>query len=184
MNKMLAATLILGIFVFAGCATGTSVVAHDTTRSGQFFGPCGITGNNNVVTVERWSRLTKLSIIGDGNQVVIEEGVRIPSIEVWGSDNTVSIPQGLIVKFTQIGHRNRLIERTGIDHALPGVEPYEPLELPPAHEPPPEESLTPEEHTPSQPPVEEWPPVEPAKPAPPEKGVQPSTRTRAEPPVK
>ncbi len=98
------------ILCAAGCAP-TGIIAHGTTRTGEFFGDTGITGNSNVVTIEKWSRLCKLSIIGNQNEVFIEEGVRIPRIEVFGNDNVVSIPHGLVVQFNHFGNRNRLVER-------------------------------------------------------------------------
>jgi hypothetical protein len=93
-----------------GCASN-NVVANDSNRSGQFFGDMGITGDNNVVTVEQWSRLDKLSIFGDGNEVIVEEGVVLPLVEIFGSDNIVSVPDYLLVQVNQVGHRNRIVER-------------------------------------------------------------------------
>jgi hypothetical protein len=110
-SRQLQITVVVSCLVgLVGCANN-NVVANNSSRTGQFFGDFGITGNNNVVTIEQWSKLTKLSIIGDGNEVIVEEGVRLPSIEVFGSDNVISVPDYLIVQMNQVGDGNRLVRR-------------------------------------------------------------------------
>jgi hypothetical protein len=109
-RQLQIAVVVSCLLGMAGCAN-SNVVANNSSRSGQFFDDFGITGNNNVVTIEQWSKLTKLSIIGDGNEVIVEEGVRLPMIEVFGSDNVISVPDYLIVQMNQVGDGNRLVQR-------------------------------------------------------------------------
>lgn len=114
MNKLMVLITTCGFMLLAGCAHN-NVVADSTTRSGSFYGDMGITGDFNVVTVEKHSRLTKLSILGHGNEVIIEEGVRLPAIEVFGSDNVISVPDYMLVQMNQVGSRNQLIRRPASD---------------------------------------------------------------------
>ena len=125
MKTTLSAAVIFGVALLcSGCASGTSLWSHGAVRSGQFFGDAGISGNNNVVTIQKWSRMNKLSIYGDNNEVTLENRVRVPLIEVWGSGNTVSIPYDMIVQFNQAGRNNRLVER--VSRPLDGPIGFEP----------------------------------------------------------
>lgn len=101
------AAAMLGV---GGCAYN-AIVAHGTTRSGVMFGPLGVTGHNNVVTVKDGSRLGKLSVIGDGNTITVEDGATIRKVEFWGRNNIVSVPPNLVVHYTNVGNGNQVIPR-------------------------------------------------------------------------
>lgn len=103
-------SIVTLILLGTGCGDN-NIVANSTVKSGTYYADTGITGDSNVVTIERGSRLSKLSIIGDGNEVEVENGVRLPRIEVWGSDNTISVPGDLLVQMNEVGHRNQIIRR-------------------------------------------------------------------------
>ncbi|MFH1746822.1 MAG: hypothetical protein ABIG44_07225 [Planctomycetota bacterium] len=112
MSKIVLAILTLGVATLVtGCAHN-SVVAHESTRVGTFFGDLGITGHNNNLTVLHGSRLNKISFIGDNNTVMIEEGVTLGQIEFWGINNTVNLPESLMVRLTEVGRDNKVIRHT------------------------------------------------------------------------
>ncbi|MBN2448467.1 MAG: hypothetical protein JXO22_17200 [Phycisphaerae bacterium] len=130
MNRTLSAAIMFGlVLLVSGCASGTSRWSHGAAHCGQFFGDAGITGNDNVVTIQRWSRMSKLSITGDNNEITLEDHVRVPLIEVWGSGNTVSIPHDMIVRFNQVGQSNRLVERVMAGLTPPDVQSSEPMSM-------------------------------------------------------
>ena len=165
MRRIVLLVVPLGILsVLVGCAPGTSSVSHGTTPRARFYGDAGITGHNNVVTIDKWSRINKLSILGNANDVIVEDGVRVPLIEVWGSDNTISIPHGMIVQFRQVGSRNRLVERAPRVGEMPPATamPIEELPPVPVYTPPPAPEFTPVD--PLQP---VWPPMDEELPPPP-----------------
>jgi len=103
--------LLSGIILLNSGCGDNNIVADSSVKSGTYYAETGITGDANVVTIERGSRLSKLSILGDGNEVEVEDGVRMPRIEIFGSDNTITVPGDLLVQMNEVGHRNQLIRR-------------------------------------------------------------------------
>lgn len=103
----LSSSALLALMV--GCAE-TAVVSNGTSKQMQFFGTGGVTGHNNVVTVQPFSRLNKFSVIGDGNEIIISDNVTCARVEIWGANNIVRIPRGLLVGFNDFGNNNQLVE--------------------------------------------------------------------------
>jgi hypothetical protein len=98
-----------GLVIASGCATNASV-GHARTVSGQYFDSVGITGHGDTLTIERGSKVPKLSIIGDNSNVTVEDGAHVGRIELWGNGNTISLPGNLVVYVTQVG-TNTIIHR-------------------------------------------------------------------------
>lgn len=98
------------LLALTGCA-GNSIIAHKTTRSAQWYGDVGITGHQNVVTIERNSLVFELSIMGDGNEIIVEDDASLAKIEVWGSNNTISLPANMHPKYRNVGDNNRVLNR-------------------------------------------------------------------------
>jgi hypothetical protein len=117
MLRTLSCCSILALALISTGCGDNNIVANSTVKSGTYYAETGITGSANVVTIERGSRLSKLSIIGDGNEVEVQDGVRLPMVEIWGSDNTISVPHDMLVQINEVGHRNQLIRRPGIEAA-------------------------------------------------------------------
>lgn len=114
MRNAVAIGLLAGMLVAASGCAHNSVVAHNTISSGAYYGTDGIFGHNNTRTIERESRLDKISIIGDGNSYIIEDNVMLKKVEILGQDNTVSVPEGLVIRWTTIGQGNKLVRRPGV----------------------------------------------------------------------
>lgn len=92
MRKVAGLILALGFgALLSGCATN-SIVGSGTTRVGTYHGDVGITGNDNVVTINDESRVRRLSIIGNNNQITVDYGAACAKIEIFGSGNTISVP--------------------------------------------------------------------------------------------
>lgn len=133
------------LFALSGCA-GNSIIAHKTTRSAQWYGDVGITGHQNVVTIERNSLVFELSIVGDGNEVIVEDDASLAMIEVWGSNNTISLPANMHPKYRNVGDNNRVLNRSspwrsGTDSGTTSWQPADSGET--VTPPPPTDSDTP-----------------------------------------
>lgn len=98
------------ILALCGCA-GNSVIAHKTTRAAKWYGDVGITGHQNVLTIEKNSLVFELSIMGDNNEVIVEDGASLAKIEIWGSNNTVTLPDGMHPKYRSVGDNNKVQNR-------------------------------------------------------------------------
>ena len=111
MNKLAFAAAGFGLLVaVSGCAHNV-VGANHSTRLGVFYGDLGIPADGTTITVQRLSRVNKLSILGHGNMVTVEQGAIVSHLEFCGTNNTVSIPENLIVRITELGRDNQLIRR-------------------------------------------------------------------------
>lgn len=96
--------------VLCGCA-GNSMISHKTVRSARWYGDVGITGHQNIVTIEKESLVFELSIMGDNNEITVEDGASLAKIEIWGSSNTISLPAGMHPKYRNIGDNNKVTNR-------------------------------------------------------------------------
>jgi hypothetical protein len=98
------------LLTLSGCAPN-EIAGHGTSRSGTFVQKLGVSGHDNMVTVDRDSSLDKISIMGDNNTVQVEEGATLAKVEIFGNDNTISLPEGLLVRFNEMGRGNKVIYR-------------------------------------------------------------------------
>ncbi|MGD8450976.1 MAG: hypothetical protein PVJ57_04085 [Phycisphaerae bacterium] len=136
MNRIVLVVMALGVLLgVCGCAHN-SLAGDQSTRTGVYFGDVGIWGSGNQWTVQRGSRLTKVSFFGHQNTVMIEDDVTLPKVEFIGDDNTISVPEYLMFRVTEIGKNNKVIRRQ-VTWQL--GEESERLYVPP---PPPAESTT------------------------------------------
>lgn len=135
MKKMVLSVIALGLCLGSlGCAHN-AIVADGASRADTYFGDVGVTGNGTNVTILRYSRVSKLSLLGNNNVVTVEDGAAVRRIEFWGKGNTVSLPEDLVVRTTEVG-RNQLLRRARQRTTLPEWEPSE-LDYTPAPEPQP-----------------------------------------------
>jgi len=162
MSKMLAAGGLLGALLLVGGCAVNATVGHQSTRSGVWFGDLGVTGHGNNLTVQRGSRLHKISFIGDNNTVTCEDDVLVSHIEFWGSNNTITIPAGLLIRVTEVGKGNTVIRRperwTRYEEGI--GEPEQVTPPPAAPAPSVEPTPVPEETPPARTPTGELVPIE------------------------
>lgn len=111
MNKLLLTVASLALISGAAGCAHNALVGHESQRGGRFYGDYGIKGNNNTITIQKGSRITKLSFWGDGNTATVEDGVTLQHVEFFGSNNTVSVPGFLTFRVTQVGQNNQVVRR-------------------------------------------------------------------------
>ncbi len=118
-------TTALLLTFLTGCAYN-ALVGHRVSRSGVFYGELGITGNLNELTIERESRMSKLSLLGDGNKVFIQDDVRLPRIEFWGSNNEISVPDYMYdgIRTNNVGKFNSIVKRASQPGAVTTTTTY------------------------------------------------------------
>jgi len=111
MKKLLyAAAGIMLLLAASGCAHNV-IGASNSLRVGVFYGDVGIPADRTNVTIQRLSRVNKLSILGHGNTVTVEQGAVVTHVEFCGTNNTVTIPENLVVRITELGRDNQIIRR-------------------------------------------------------------------------
>ncbi len=154
MNRIALGLLATGLLLTAtGCAPN-AYVGNSGVQSRQCFGDVGIVGHNNVLTVEKGSKVPTLSIQGNGNTVTVEDGAWVNKLEFWGNGNTISLPNDLLVRATQVG-ANTIIRRARV----PSTPLYAPVE-PPGAMPVPEVGAPPPPARAAQEPGQLLPPTE------------------------
>ena len=125
MNRIALGLLGMGLLLtVTGCASNP-LVGSNGAGSRQYFGDVGVVGHNNVLTVEKGSKVPHLSIQGNGNTVTVEDGAWVDRVEFWGNGNTVSLPNDILVRGTQIGS-NTIVRRA----RAPSTPLYTPVEAP------------------------------------------------------
>lgn len=152
MARMALAALALGLVVAAGGCAQNATIGDAGEKAGVFFGDVGITGHGNTLTIQRGSRVWKLSIIGDNNRVTVEEDVTLNRIEFWGNGNVVSVPDYLVFRTTEVGS-NQIIRRPTAGRPADWGEGQPMGELPPVRTLPPPQPRP--EPRPEPPPREE-----------------------------
>jgi hypothetical protein len=130
---MILSVIALGLCLGSlGCAHN-AIVADGISRTDTYYGDVGVTGDGTTVTIQKYSKVSKLSLLGNNNMVTVEEGAVVRRIEFWGKGNTVSLPEGLFVRTTEVG-QNQIIrrsrERTPIPEWAPSDTAYPPAEEP------------------------------------------------------
>ncbi len=141
-NILLVGTLAAGLLLAAAGCAHNPIVGDGVVRSDLFYGDVGITGNGATVTIQRGSKVHKLSVIGNDCNITVEDGVTMYKIEFWGKNNTVSLPDDLVVHTAQVG-ANQIIRRPR--QTRPTTEYEEPARTPwpPPTTPPVEPETTP-----------------------------------------
>lgn len=127
MRKEVCGIVLIGVVaLMTGCSN--RVVGHRGIHASVWNGHLGVTGHLNQVTIQKGSRLDKLSVIGDGNDIKVEEQVTLGKLEIWGENNTISIPDRLLIREDRIGKRNSLVRRKTVPiyPEVPAIEIYEP----------------------------------------------------------
>ncbi len=159
MKKILLGVAVIGLLVGSmGCAQN-GMVGSNGVKAGVYYGGVGITGHNNNLTIQRGSRVWKLSIIGNGNTATVEDEVTLNAIEFWGHDNIVNVPDNLVFRVTELGG-NQIVRRPAGKHGdldyMPGeiLPPELPRPVRRAAPPPPQPAPEP---APMPPPKEEPP---------------------------
>mgnify|MGYP000629378080 CR=1 FL=1 len=135
MRTIVLATLTAGVILAAAGCAHNPIVGDGAVRSDLFYGDVGITGNGATVTIQRGSKVHKLSVIGNDCNITVEDGVTMYKIEFWGKNNTVSLPDDLVVHTTQVG-ANQIIRRPRQPRPATELEESAPVPWPPATIPP------------------------------------------------
>lgn len=123
-NAFLACASV-AVLLSVGCTSTQRIAQSNGSYEAKYFGELGVTGHVNTVTIQRGSKLDKLSIIGDGNKIFVDDHVVLAKIEIWGGDNEVSIPRTLIVREYIVGQRSAIVRR---DVQAPPLQPQPGLE--------------------------------------------------------
>lgn len=131
MKGIVLASGMMMLALACGCAHNV-IDGKGSVQTGQYFGDVGVTGNGNQITIERGSRVWKLSIIGHNNTITVQDGVTLNRVEFIGKGNVVNLPDNLLIRTTATQGPNQIVRRPAergpvIDYlpgeALPPVTP-------------------------------------------------------------